>query len=60
LTYTSADERYIVTGRPMKIIDECDGVTEGRRLTYLKGADRIIVDGSEQMRTRTKGGAKCP
>jgi LPS export ABC transporter protein LptC/lipopolysaccharide transport protein LptA len=60
LTYTSADERYIVTGRPMKIIDDCDGVTEGRRLTYLKGADRIIVDGSEQMRTRTKGGAKCP
>ena len=60
LTYTSADERYIVTGRPMKIIDDCDGVTEGRRLTYLKGADRIIIDGSEQMRTRTKGGAKCP
>ena len=61
LTYTSADERYIVTGRPMKILDDCDGVTEGRRLTYLKGADRIIIDGSEQMRTRTKGGAtKCP
>lgn len=60
LTYTSADERYVVVGRPMKIFDECDGVTEGRSLTYLKGADRIVVDGSEQMRTRTKGGAKCP
>ncbi len=34
--------------------------TEGRSLTYLKGADRIVVDGSEQMRTRTQGGAKCP
>jgi LPS export ABC transporter protein LptC/lipopolysaccharide transport protein LptA len=60
LTYTSADEKYVVTGRPVKSEDECDGVTEGRSLTYLKGADRIIVDGSEQMRTRTQGTGKCP
>ncbi len=60
LTYTSADEKYVVTGTPVKIVDECSGTTEGRRLTYLKGADRIVVDGSEQMRTRTQGGAKCP
>jgi LPS export ABC transporter protein LptC/lipopolysaccharide transport protein LptA len=60
LVYTSADERYVVTGRPMKITDECERVTEGRTLTYLKGAERIIVDGAEQMRTRTQGGAKCP
>jgi LPS export ABC transporter protein LptC len=60
LTYTSADERYLVLGTPITVNDECGGVTEGRSLTYLKGADRIVVDGSEQMRTRTKGGAKCP
>jgi LPS export ABC transporter protein LptC len=60
LTYTSADETYVITGRPVKIEDECSGITEGRSLTYLKGADRIVVDGSEQMRTRTQGGAKCP
>jgi LPS export ABC transporter protein LptC len=60
LTYTSADERYLVLGTPITITDECSGVTEGRSLTYLKAADRITVDGSEQMRTRTKGGAKCP
>jgi LPS export ABC transporter protein LptC/lipopolysaccharide transport protein LptA len=60
LTYTSADEKYFITGRPMKIVDECTGTTEGRSLTYLKGADRIVVDGSEQMRTRTQGGNKCP
>jgi lipopolysaccharide export system protein LptA len=59
LTYTSPNEHYVVVGKPLKIVDECGGVTEGRRLTYLKGADRIVVDGSEQMRTQTKGG-KCP
>jgi len=60
LTYTSADEKYLVTGRPVKIEDECSGTTEGRSLTYLKGADRIVIDGSEQIRTRTQGRAKCP
>jgi lipopolysaccharide transport protein LptA len=60
LTYTSGDEKYLITGTPLKIVDECSGTTEGRSLTYLKGADRILVDGSEQMRTRTQGGAKCP
>jgi lipopolysaccharide export system protein LptA len=60
LTYTAADEKYLITGRPVKVEDECSGTTEGRSLTYLKGADRIVVDGSEQIRTRTQGGNKCP
>ena len=60
LTYTAADEKYLITGRPVKVEDECSGTTEGRSLTYLKGADRIVVDGNEQMRTRTQGGSKCP
>lgn len=60
LTYTAADEKYLITGRPVKVEDECSGTTEGRSLTYLKGADRIVVDGSEQIRTRTQGGSKCP
>lgn len=60
LTYTAADEKYLITGRPVKVEDECSGTTEGRSLTYLKGADRIVVDGSEQNRTRTQGGSKCP
>jgi LPS export ABC transporter protein LptC len=60
LTYTSADEKYLITGKPVKSVDDCSGTTEGRSLTYLKGADRIVVDGTEQMRTRTQGGGKCP
>jgi LPS export ABC transporter protein LptC/lipopolysaccharide transport protein LptA len=60
LTYTAADEKYLITGRPVKVEDECSGTTEGRSLTYFKGADRIVVDGSEQIRTRTQGGSKCP
>jgi lipopolysaccharide transport protein LptA len=60
LTYTSADEKYVITGKPFKLVYECSGTTEGRSLTYLKGAERIVVDGGEQLRTRTQGGAKCP
>jgi lipopolysaccharide transport protein LptA/LPS export ABC transporter protein LptC len=60
LTYFSGEEKYVITGAPLKVLDECGLETTGRTLTYLKGADRIIVDGVQQMRTRTQGGAKCP
>ena len=55
LTYTTADERYVVIGTPVKILDECDRETTGKTLTYLKAADTITIDGNEQTRTQTKG-----
>jgi lipopolysaccharide transport protein LptA len=59
MTYTTADERYIVVGAPVKIVDQCERETTGRTLTFLKATDRIVVDGNQETRTQTKGGGKC-
>jgi lipopolysaccharide export system protein LptA len=60
LTYTTADERYVITGAPMKIIDECRRETIGRTLTYLKESDITTIDGNDQTRTQTVGAGSCP
>ena len=60
LTYTADDERYIVTGAPVTIVDECGRETVGKTLTFFKATDNVIVDGNQQIRTQTKGGSnKC-
>jgi LPS export ABC transporter protein LptC len=56
LIYTTVDETYVVTGTPVKIVDQCQRETIGRTLTFNKGADSIVVDGNAQIRTQTKGG----
>ena len=58
LTYQPADEKYIITGAPVKLVEECREST-GKTLTFFKSSDRVIVDGNEENRTQTKGG-KCP
>jgi lipopolysaccharide export system protein LptA len=60
LTYTSADEIYVVTGLPVTIVDQCGRETKGRTLTFHKSTDTIQVDGNDRARTQTKGGGdKC-
>lgn len=59
MTYTTADERYVVVGAPVTIIDQCDRETTGKTLTFVKSTDSIVVDGNQQTRTQTKGGGKC-
>ncbi|MGE5246312.1 MAG: LPS export ABC transporter periplasmic protein LptC [Betaproteobacteria bacterium] len=59
LTYFGADERYVVTGTPVHIVDECERETIGRTLTFFRATDTILVDGNQQIRTQTKGGGKC-
>jgi len=59
MTYTTADERYLVVGAPVRIVDQCDRETTGRTLTFQKATDRIVVDGNQETRTQTKGGGKC-
>ena len=60
LIYTTADETYVITGAPVKVVDQCQRETVGRTLTFNKGADTIVVDGNSQIRTQTKGGnGKC-
>jgi lipopolysaccharide export system protein LptA len=59
LTFFGADQRYVVTGSPVTIIDECGRETTGRTLTFFRATDRIVVDGNEQIRTQTSGKSNC-
>jgi lipopolysaccharide transport protein LptA len=59
MTYTTADERYVIVGAPVKIIDQCQRETTGKTLTFIKSTDQIVVDGNQQTRTQTKGGASA-
>jgi LPS export ABC transporter protein LptC/lipopolysaccharide transport protein LptA len=63
LTYFGEDERFYVVGEPVRVVDgvdRCRRETVGRTLTFFQNTDRVIVDGNEQMRTRTTGAAQCP
>jgi LPS export ABC transporter protein LptC len=60
MTYTTADEKYVVSGTPVTIVDQCERETTGKTLTFVKASDSIVIDGSQQIRTQTKGGGKCP
>jgi lipopolysaccharide export system protein LptA len=60
MTYIAAEEKYVVTGSPVVIVDECGRETVGRTLTFLKATDTVLVDGNAQIRTQTTGGGKCP
>ena len=55
MTYTADDERYVITGTPVKIVDQCDQETIGTALTFVKSTDNIVIDG-KGTRTQTKGG----
>ena len=59
LTFFGADQRYVVTGSPVTIVDECGRETIGRTLTFFQATDRIVVDGNEQIRTQTRGTSSC-
>ncbi|MBY0494253.1 MAG: LPS export ABC transporter periplasmic protein LptC [Cyanobacteria bacterium] len=59
LTYSPADDKYVVFGAPVKMVDaECQE-TSGKTLTFWKTSDRVLVDGNNEVRTLTKGGGKC-
>jgi lipopolysaccharide export system protein LptA len=60
MTYTTANETYVVTGLPVAIVDECGRETKGRKLTFVKSTDTVVVDGGGQVRTQTQQSAgKC-
>lgn len=58
LTYLPAEEKYVLTGTPVRLTQACQEST-GRTLTFWKSSDRIAVDGNDEIRGQTKGG-KCP
>jgi lipopolysaccharide export system protein LptA len=59
MTYFSADERYLMVGAPVRVVEECR-LTTGKTLTFFRSTDRIMVDGNEEIRTQTKSGGGCP
>jgi lipopolysaccharide transport protein LptA len=60
LTYSPADEKYLVVGAPVKMLDAECKETNGKTLTFWKASDRVQVDGNNEVRTQTKGGGTCP
>ena len=58
MTYHPGDEQYVLTGSPVRLVNECQEST-GRTLTFYKASERVLVDGNEEIRVETKGG-KCP
>jgi lipopolysaccharide export system protein LptA len=59
MTYTTANETYVVTGLPVAIVDQCGRETKGRKLTFAKATDTVVVDGGGQVRTQTQSTGKC-
>jgi lipopolysaccharide export system protein LptA len=49
LTYTSEDDRFILTGGPPSIFDAERGKITGVSLTLFRRDDRVIVDGSSSL-----------
>jgi lipopolysaccharide export system protein LptA len=49
LTYTSEDDRFILTGGPPSIFDAERGKITGVSLTLFRGDDRVIVDGNSSL-----------
>ena len=61
LTYFAEDERYVVSGIatvPVTIVEECRE-TSGRTMTFFRSAERIIVDGREEVRTQSRRDESC-
>jgi LPS export ABC transporter protein LptC len=58
MTYFAAEERYLMTGSPVSITEECRETT-GKTLTFYRSVDRVLVDGIEERRTQTLDGGAC-
>ncbi len=59
LVHHPADESYVLTGTPVRLLVEGCQETSGRTLTFYRGSDRVLVNGNEQGRAQAKSG-KCP
>ena len=59
LSYVPAEEKYVVNGAPVTMVDADCQELSGKTLTFFKASDRVQVDGNDEIRTQTKGGGKC-
>jgi lipopolysaccharide export system protein LptA len=54
LVYTSADDKFVLTGGPPSIFDAERGKTTGDSLTVYRTDDRVLVEGRETSPTVTR------
>ncbi|MGB9071500.1 MAG: LPS export ABC transporter periplasmic protein LptC [Terriglobales bacterium] len=54
LVYTSADEKFVLTGGPPSIFDAERGKITGNSLTFFRRDDRVLVEGTPTSPTVTK------
>lgn len=59
LTYFTSDERYLMNGTPVTIVEKCRE-TKGKTLTFYKSIDTITMHGNEEIRTESRSSADCP
>lgn len=50
LTYFAADDRYVMHGTPVVVIEQCKQTT-GKSCTFWRTTDRILMDGNDLTRT---------
>jgi lipopolysaccharide export system protein LptA len=54
LLYTAADDKFVLTGGPPSIFDAERGKITGVSLTFFRGNDRVLVEGSDSSPTVTQ------
>ncbi|MGA6986142.1 MAG: LPS export ABC transporter periplasmic protein LptC [Terriglobales bacterium] len=54
LVYTSADNKFVLTGGPPSIFDAEQGKTTGSSLTFFRTDDRVLVEGKQTSPAVTK------
>jgi lipopolysaccharide export system protein LptA len=59
MTYFAADERYVMTGAPVRTVDEQCRETTGKTLKFYRSSDTISVDGNQELRTLSRSGGTC-
>jgi lipopolysaccharide export system protein LptA len=63
LTYTSVDENYVMTGRPVEVTEEKDGtctLTVGNRVTFSRASETARVEGDGTFPHTMKTLPACP
>ncbi len=58
MTYFAADEKYVMTGPQVKVVEECRETT-CKSLTFFRTTDNVLCDGEQQQRTLTLSGGTC-
>ena len=63
LTYTAADDRYVMIGRPVEVIEEKNGTctkTLGSKVTFSRATDNARVEGNDIFPGNSSTMRACP